>query len=175
MGKTSQQWWNEVKSDPKRFNGWLIRQYRGEVTAAERILCFAALHAPDDTAIRILTTIANQETQHAEWVLTLLKARGIQPDLRDAEKRYWKETMPQIASFATGCAVGAHAEKMRLERIQTIAEDATAPWDVKEVFTRILKDELFHERAFRELAGPQALEETVVSHRKGREVLGLVP
>lgn len=175
MGKTSQQWWTEVKADPEKFNGWLVRQYRGEVTASQRILGFASAHAPDDTAVRILTTIAKQETQHAEWVLALLKTRGIEPDLRGAEKRYWKETMPQITSFETGCAVGAHAEKMRLERIHTIATDPTAPADVKETFSRILKDELFHEAAFREMAGPKALEATVASHQKGRELLGLEP
>lgn len=175
MGKTSQQWWTEVKQDPRRFNGWLLRQFRGEATAARRIIDFADRYAPDAQTKRILYTIASQEAQHADWVLTLLKARGIEPNVDGAEKRYWKETLPEVQSFETGAAVAAHAERMRLERIRTIAEDPTAPADVKETFTRILRDELFHESAFREMAGPHAMELTLTAHREGRKALGLIP
>lgn len=175
MSKTSQQWWNEVKGDPKRFNGWLLRQFRGEATAAERIVEFADKYAPDVQTKRILYTIASQEATHADWVLQLLKTRGIEPDVSGAEKRYWKETLPDITSFETGAGVAAHAERMRLERIKTISEDPTAPADVKETFTRILRDEQFHERAFREMAGPMGLEVTLDSHRRGRKALGLEP
>lgn len=175
MGKTSQQWWSEVKNDPDRFNGWLVKQYRGEATAAKRINDFAEQYAPDETTKRILRIIAGQEAQHAKWVRELLVARGIEPSLEGAEKRYWKETLHEITSFATGAAVAAHAERMRLERIRTIAEDASAPADVKRVFQLILRDELFHEEAFREMAGPQAMERTLGSHRDGRRALGLIP
>lgn len=175
MGKTSQQWWDEVKVDNAKLNRWLLKQWRGEVTAAARISGFADSYAPDESTIRILHIIAGQEKQHAEWVLALLHSRGIVPDLRGAELRYWKETMPQVRSFEVGAAVGAHAEAMRLERIRTIAADESAPTDIRETFQWILKDEVFHERAFREMAGPDALQQTEASHRRGREVLGLVP
>lgn len=175
MRKTSQQWWAEVKNDPKKLNGWLVRQYRGEATASKRIVEFADRFAPDAVTKRILNTIAEQEKQHAEWVLELLKTRGIEPDIKDAEKRYWKETMSDIQTFATGAAVGAHAERMRLERIETIANDASAPADIRETFKRILRDELFHAAAFEQMAGPEALERTLPSHRRGREALGLEP
>lgn len=175
MAKTSQQWWAEIKNDPKRFNSWLLRQYRGEATAAKRITEFADQFAPDVKTKRILYTIATQEMNHAEWVLQLLKTRGIQPRIEGAEKRYWQVTLPEIKSFETGAGVAAHAERMRLERIRTIAEDETAPGDVKSTFAQILKDELFHERAFREMAGPMGMELTLEAHREGRKALGLVP
>jgi len=175
MKKTSQQWWAEVKADPDKLNGWLIRQYRGEATASRRIKEFADRYAPDTVTKRILGMIADQEKQHAEWVLELLKARGIEPNLNDAEKRYWKETLPDIKTFSTGAAVGAHAERMRLERIETIANDRGAPQDIRKTFQLILKDELFHAAAFEQMAGPEALEQTLPSHRRGREALGLEP
>ena len=175
MGKTSQQWWTEVKADPQLFNGWLVRQFRGESTAAKRIIDFADKHAPDVRTKHILYIIAAQESQHAAWVLELLRNRGIEPDVTGAEKRYWEETLLEIRSFQTGAAVAAHAEKMRLERIRTIATDPTAPADVKDTFTRILHDEQFHERQFREMAGAEALELTLESHRRGRKALGLEP
>lgn len=175
MGKTSQQWWAGIKDDPERFNEWLVKQYRGEVTAAVRINEFADRYAPDETTRRILRIIAGQEAQHAKWVRELLQARGIVPKVEGAEERYWKETLPDIVSFATGAGVAAHAERMRLERIKTIADDVSAPQDVRRTFQQILKDELFHEEAFREMAGPEAMQRTLDSHLEGRAALGLEP
>ena len=173
--RTSKQWWEEVKADPEKFNRWLVKQYRGEVTAASRIEQFAEKYTPAETVRTILDVIAGQERRHAKWILAILKSRGVEPSINDAERRYWNMTLPGIASFQTGCAVGAHAEAMRLERIRAIADDESSPADVRKTFQRILKDELFHEQAFRKMAGPEAMESTLASHRQGREVLGLEP
>lgn len=175
MTKTSEQWWSETKNDDQLLNDWLIKQYRGEVTAAHRIRAFAEQYCNDKRAIKILHVIAEQEEQHASWVLDLLKARDIEPDVSNAEERYWKETLPDIESFETGAAVGAHAEAMRLERIRAIAEDSDADTDIRETFQRILKDEVFHERTFRSMAGESAMLATAQSHERGLEVLGLHP
>lgn len=175
MGKTAQQWWDEVKNDVQKLNGWLVRQHRGEATASNRIVAFADKYAPDVRTKRILYTIASQENIHASWIQQLLTTRGLDVNVSDPEKRYWKETLPQVDSFSTGAAVGAHAEGMRLERIKVIASDESAPQDIREMFARILKDELFHEEAFREMAGVSAMELTVANHRRGRKVLGLEP
>jgi hypothetical protein len=64
---------------------------------------------------------------------------------------------------------------MRLERIEVIAADTTAPADLRDVFARILPQERFHERAFRSLATPESLERTREAHNLGRAVLGLTP
>jgi hypothetical protein len=175
MGKTSQQWWTEIKADAVRLNGWLVRQHRGEVTAAARIREFAERFAPDEQTRHVLDVIAGQEAQHASWVAGLLQARGIEPKVEGAEKRYWKETLPDITSFTTGAGVAAHAERMRLERIRTIVADEGSPEDIRLTFRLILRDEVFHESAFREMAGPAAMEATLASHRQGRSVLGLEP
>lgn len=169
---TSVQWWDSVKHDPTRFADWLMKQYRGEVTAGTRIEEFATQYAPERDR-KVLNIIAAQERQHAEWVLGLLTARGIKPVVDNAEDRYWRQTLPEIESFETGAAVGAHAEAMRLERIKTICDDESSPTDVRDVFQRILKDELFHERAFRKMAGPVAMSQVMDAHARGREVLGL--
>jgi rubrerythrin len=172
--KTSQQWWDEVRVDEAKLNDWLVRQFRGEISAFVRITKFAEEFATEDpVANRILRTIAGQEQQHATWVLDLLRSRDIDPSVDNAEDRYWSKTLPAIKSFETGAAIGAHAEKMRLGRIKVIAADETAPNDVRQVFQRILKDELWHEEAFRRLAGPKAMADTAHSHEAGMELLGL--
>lgn len=173
MARTSTQWWAETRDDAERFAHWLGRQLVGEETAARRIREFAQQYAPDAVTRRTLDVIAGQEEQHASWVRGLLEARGVATNAEPAEKRYWQETLPSVGSFQTGAAVGAHAEKMRLERIQAIVDDEASPADVRSVFTKILKDELFHERAFREMAGPEAMEATRSSHQLGLQVLGL--
>lgn len=171
---SSQEWWAQIKNDSKRFNDWLVKQHRGEVTAASRIDSFAARLAPNARYKRILEVIADQERTHAGWVLELLKSRGVMPDIRKAEERYWKEVLPtEEVSFEEVAAIGAHAEAMRLERIKAIAADASAPTDIRETFQRILKDEVFHERAFRDMAGSEAMAKVAPSHSRGRKILGL--
>lgn len=171
--RTSQQWWADTKSDTKLLADWLVKQYRGEVTASRRILAFVERFEPAGRARRTLEVIAEQEAMHASWVLDLLKARGVDPSTEGAEERYWKETLPEIESFETGAAVGAHAEAMRLERIRVIAADREAPQDIQLTFVRILGDEVFHERAFREMAGEEAMARTQGSHERGMALLGL--
>jgi rubrerythrin len=175
MGISSEVWWQEVRSDEKKLNRWLVKQHRGEASASMKIVLFAQQYAPDDTSKRILNVIAEQERQHAEWILALLKTRGIESIVEKHEERYWNKTMPGIASFKTGCAVGAHAERMRLERIRAIANCDASPTDIWITFRKILKDEEFHERMFTMLAGQEALEQTLSNHTAGREILGLEP
>lgn len=172
--KTSLSWWNEVKASPSLLKDWLVKQYRGEVTAALRIRNLATVYATDQRQRDILEVIAGQEEMHAKWVLGLLNARGVTPMVDRAEDRYWAATLPGIDDFETGAAVGAHAEAMRLERIKVISEDQTADADIRETFTKILKDEVFHERAFRNLSTPEALAKTEGKHELGRKALGLV-
>jgi rubrerythrin len=174
--KTSQQWWNEVKNDAIKLGEWLVKQWRGEVTAAERIMSFSSHFAQTGKQITTLAVIASQEAQHAKWVKELLDSRHIIVDpnvVNQAEKRYWKETLPGIEDFATGAAVAAHAEGMRLERIRVICEDAETPEDIRSVFKRILKDEEFHERAFAQMSTQKALAATQGKHDLGRLALGL--
>lgn len=176
MTKTSKQWWDQTKSDPEALRAWLRDQLRGEATAAGRIEAFRDRHAPAGSrAHRILTVIAAQERRHAAWVAALLEARGEAPDVEDEASRYWDAPLAAIDDLESGCAVGAHAEAMRLERIEVIAGDRDAPADVRAVFLRILPEERFHERAFRGLTTPEALAATAGAHALGRSALGLAP
>ncbi|APR87527.1 hypothetical protein A7982_12876 [Minicystis rosea] len=174
--RDSRAWWEAVKKDPEALVAWLLDQYRGEATAAGRIeMLRDAFAAPGSRAHRILGVIAGQERRHAVWVGDLLTARGIEPKIGVKRERYWKETLDVVRDLETGCAVGAHSERMRLERIETIAHDPEAPADVRAVFTRILPEERFHARAFAELAGAEALSATEGAHDLGRRALGLAP
>jgi hypothetical protein len=174
-GRDSAAWWAATRDDPARLMAWLQAQHRGEVTAAGRIEGLRDRHAaPGSRAYRTLSVIAGQERRHAAWVGELLAARGAAPELAGSgEDRYWRRTLPAIADLETGCAVGAHAEAMRLARIEVIAGDASAPADIRAVFARILPEERFHERAFRGLATPGSLAATREAHELGLAVLGL--
>lgn len=172
---TSKEWWNSVKNDPEKLIDWLRDQYRGEMTAASLIQNFCEEYAkPGSRQERILMTIGAQESTHALLVEGLLVARGVDPELSDVESRYWRETLPSITSLESGAAIGAHVEAMSLERIHIIIEDPETPEDIRAVFTRILPQEEFHERAFREMAGPLAMADTQASHEAGMNALGLV-
>lgn len=172
--KTSEQWWNDVKVDPKKLIAWLKDQYHGEVTAVDRIeqYIIPGLNVNDQRVVRV---IAEQESQHAEWVAQLLLNRGVEPEILEKDSRYWDAVFSDNANdplYASG--VAAHAEAMRLERIQVIANDWTAPDDIRFTFGRILIDERFHARAFRAIAGEQYYNKTAEAHAKGLEALGLI-
>lgn len=172
----SQAWWHQVKADPTRFLDWLKAQYHGEITAHARIMQFVEHYLPADSVWRgVVLKIAQQELTHAQWVGELLTARGLTPAVLQKEERYWDKTLPAIDSMESGAAVAAHAERMRLERIRVITDDPEAPQDVRDVFARILPEEEFHERAFRTLAGGEAMKAALESHLAGREAIGLIP
>jgi rubrerythrin len=172
--RTSLQWWEHVLANPEELIVWLQKQYHGEVTAAQRIRTFATLHCTDAWNARTLELIAHQEETHAEWVASLLTARGITPAVLEKVERYWNETLPGIVDFHSGAAVASHAEHMRLDRIRVIGEHADTPDDIRAVFLRILPQEEFHERAFAEMAGVEALADALGKHEQGLEALGLV-
>lgn len=172
MGQTSVQWWNKTKKDGRKLVDWLQNQYHGEVTAADRIEQYCTSQAPEEWK-EMLKTIAMQERMHAVWVGDLLKRRGHEPAVLVKDERYWNVTL-EISDFESATAVAAHAEKMRLERIEVIANDLKGPGDVRNVFKRILRDERFHAKAFEKMAGPVAMDKTRAAHELGLEALGLV-
>jgi rubrerythrin len=168
-------WWTRIKNSPFLMNDWLMKQYHGEVTAAERIERFVMVHvAEGDKRRRILEIIAGQERLHASWVGELLTTRGLEPRVLEKRERYWDETLAGITSLESGAAVAARAEEMRLERIEAIASDEEAPADVRAVFTKILPQEKFHARAFSKMAGLEALEAAEAAHARGLATLGLI-
>jgi rubrerythrin len=176
--RSSQQWWQSVKADPALLMDWLRKQYHGESMAAVRMRqfleCFGN-EAHDPRWVSTVEEIARQEEMHASWVGELLRVRGEEPALiPDKDERYWQQTLPGISSWETGCAVAAHAEAMRLERIRVIAADPDAPADVRDVFARILPQEEFHERAFRAFSSDASLTATLHQHTQGAQALGLV-
>lgn len=173
--RTSKEWWESVKKDPDKFLEWLKNQYHGEVTAAERIRSLILVYEADPKWKETVEEIARQEEQHAVWVGDLLKTRGVDPQVLDKTERYWDKTIKQITDWDTGCAVAAHAEKMRLERIEAICNDPESPEDVREVFAKILVQEQFHEKAFRAFTTDEAMERTLQGHLGGLNELGLHP
>lgn len=176
--RTPAEWWDAVKADPGLLLDWLRKQYHGEATAAVRMRDFLdrfGTQARDPRWVTTVEEIARQEETHAAWVGELLRARGEEPQvIANKFERYWSATLPGIESWESGCAVAAHAEAMRLERIRVIANDSAAPADVRAVFARILPQEEFHERAFRTFASDAALTAALEGHAAGAEALGLV-
>lgn len=176
MKRTSQEWYDSIKNDPEKIIKWLKDQYHGEVTAAERIRSLILCYNPpgDQTKWKdTVETIAKQEELHAEWVGELLRNRGVEPEKLVKDERYWDNTIKQITDWDSGCAVAAHAEKMRLDRIEVICKDPATPMDISGVFHIIMKQEIFHEKAFREFSTDDAMQRTLEGHLAGLNELGL--
>lgn len=173
--KTSKEWWDETKASPEKINNWLKNQYHGEALASERIREFILPHMEGKYHFMV-ERIADDEERHASWVGELLESRGITAEILKKEERYWKEVMTDdfTSDGQYAAAVAAHAEEMRLERIMVIMEDSESPEDIKKVFTQIYKDELFHAKGFKLIAGDDYYNKASENHAKGLEALGLI-
>lgn len=169
----SKLWWISVKNDETLLNEWLIKQYRGERQAAEKI-DLLYMNDLNNIHAKTLALIAQQEEKHASWIMQLMDARNIGPDNSDPHQRYWKETMSGMVDFEHTTALAAHAENMRLARIRAIVNDEESPADIRDVFSKILKEEEFHERAFKSMTTDEIYENTKTLHESGMRVLGLV-
>lgn len=176
--RTTEQWWDDVSNDPAKMIDWLKDQYYGEQTAAARVRDLLVSY-PDitETERQLVTMIADDEAKHAEWVKQLLINRGIPEAYFPRDKttsRYWAKTLPtEVVSFSQICAIGHHAEVMRLERIRLLAEDVRFN-DIAETFAKILSDEVFHAKAFGCMSTPEDIEAARGNHEAGKEALGLV-
>lgn len=171
---TTKQWWNETRDDDTKLHAWLRRQYVGELAAvnllSEVLLKFG--HEMNAEQWITIHKVMMQEAVHGMWMKKLLDIRGILPEANaSAERRYWREVVPAVDSFAKAAAAGYHAESMRLERIREIAADTNAPADIRETFQRILPHEEWHEEAFKAMKNGADL---TAFHERGLEALNLV-
>lgn len=170
--KTTQQWLDEVKADPKKLAHWLQRQYVGEALAADRIQKLADI--AEGRFQGVLMKIASDELVHCQWVQSLLESRGIElPEITLDNTRYWEPILNQLRSFEEIAGAGHHAETMRLVRIKALAADKDIAVDIRQVFLNILPDEEMHAKAFEAMSNIEAIEATRSLHEKGLEVLGL--
>ena len=84
--RSSAAWWAETREDPERLVAWLFAQYRGEVTAAERIVRLRDTHAaPGTRAHRLLgiAALANRFPAVYENLLAhVFPARSLEVELR---------------------------------------------------------------------------------------------
>lgn len=174
MGQTSEQWWKAVSADKRRIAAWLRKQAYGEAQACFRINQLI-VRFPDMSATmkaKILH-IATDEATHAQWLLELLRNRSEKAPMKKHSERYWKKVY-KFDTIFEACAVATHAEEMRLERIRVICADITAPWDIRDVFLKILADEEKHARMFKSMCAPQDYEWARKGHEVGMKALGLV-
>ncbi len=173
--KTSQTWWDETKASPEKTINWLKNQYHGEAVASERIRAYILPHMEGKYQFMV-ERIADDEERHASWIGKLLLTREITPEILQKEERYWKEVMTEDfkSDGNYAAAVAAHAEEMRLERIKVIMDDETAPEDIRDTFKNIYKDELFHAKGFKLIAGDEYYLKASKNQAKGLEALGLI-
>lgn len=171
--KESRQWWKETRADPEKLNTWLQRQYVGELAAVNLLSEVLMRFGPEMTQKQWNTVkvILDQEMKHAKWIHDLLRSRNIEvPVATDARERYWSKVYKGVNTLKDAMAAAENAENMRLWRIVAIAE-SSGPYDIVDVFEKILPDEEFHERAFHSFADDEARARMKPYHGAGMELL----
>lgn len=175
--RSSNEWWNEVKSNPVKLADWLQRQYIGEVAAVNLLseVLMKYGHSATNPQWMDIMKVLQQEALHGKWIKTLMDKRGIEPAPNaEATARYWKEVLPNVTSFKEAMAAAFHAENMRLARIRAIANDdslkGTDLEDIQDTFKHILPHEEWHEEVFGKM---RAGTNMTRYHEKGLEALNL--
>ena len=174
--KTSQEWVQDLATDTEKVKNWLQRQYRGEVRASIKIGHLASISGTGLESV-VLGKIARDESKHARWIKDLyvsLYDESPNSDQENASNRYWAAQEDQDFTPDELYALGAHAEAMRLERIEAVIDCAALAPIIRDVFKNIRKDEVFHADAFAAMASTSAMDRMEPLHQEGLKALGLV-
>lgn len=173
--QTVAQWIDSVENDPEYFKEWLINQYRGEVRAAIKVDELAQ-QIDNEEIRRDITWIAQDEERHAKYIKAILVANGVPiPRITgDEPTRYWKEVTDGVELTTDELlAAGAHAEAMRLHRIEAVMNSTRLPTSVTKTFLMIWHDEKRHAELFRKWCSDDAFKRMESKHQEGLKALGL--
>lgn len=176
--RTTQQWWEGIKSDPQALEAWLVRQYVGEMAAVNLLSEVLIKHGGEttETEWNDVFKVMLQEAKHARWVKNLLAGRGIPiPTGLEATRKYWEEVVPEVECLDDAAHAAHNAESMRLHRIRAIANETDPQFsDLQDVFKKILPDEEWHEQVFSDLCRTENNSKMDSAHGKGLRALSLV-
>ena len=149
----------EMKRDPMWLTGWLDGQHTGELNAvASMEALLAAFRAQPEKGKQALLVerVVAQEKNHVELIGQLLKSRGVAPRMPDHT-----EVLPGMDETGRGCAIASRAEAGPAGEIRIIVTDPETADDVRRVFSKVLMEESFHERAFAHLAGEAEMSSNI--------------
>ena len=147
--------WPEVRTKPGGIEWWLQKQYVGELEAIasmEKLLRSFDANPKGAKLRNLVVRVIRDERNHVAMIERLLQARGVTPEAPASP-----EVLSGLDQWAEGCAATSRAEAIRAGEIRTVIADLGTPDDIRTVFGRVLKEEVFHEKAFRELAGQEAM------------------
>lgn len=144
--------WKKNLDKPGSLIGWLKDQYVGEreaVASMETLLQGGKMEsAANQKYLRLVEKVIADEHRHVAMIVALLASRGITPPPVGEPK-----VLAGMEDFFSGSAVASRAEAIRAGIIRVIVDDGEVPEDVRISFLTILREEAFHEKAFREVAG----------------------
>lgn len=152
--------WPERKRQPGWLEGWLGKQYVGELNAVasmEALLTAFRRNPGSHKAALLVERVVADERKHVALIGQLLVSRGIAPAAPTEPT-----PLAGMEEWGSGCAIASRAEAVRAGEIRIVVQDPDVADDVKQAFRTILTEEAFHERAFRQLAGEQNMADNVV-------------
>ena len=151
--------WADMKQQPHWLEKWLQGEYNGEthaVTTMRELLKTLEGQAGKEKAVLVVQQVLRDEANHIALIGQLLKVRGVIPS---TSKPF--TPLPGMEEPEAGSAKCSYAEAVRAGQIRVVVEDPDTPEDIRGVFSLILREESFHERSFRTLAGEQVMFENL--------------
>lgn len=152
--------WALMKVRPYGIVNWLRAQYIGEINAVASMEALLDVFRQQPGKVKaglLVERIVGDERRHVELIGQLLISRGVPP-----VSPCGTHVLEGLDTWDGGCAIASRAEAVRAGEIRVVLSDPETPGDVKQVFSLILSEESFHERAFRRLAGAEKMLENPV-------------
>ena len=152
--------WQKLKGQARGLVKWLLDQYVGErnaVASMEQLREAVLRHGGTDKVVALVDRVLNDERRHVATIGRLLVARG-ETNLPVGEP----VVLEGLDDPNAGPAFVSRAEAVRAGIIRVVVDDPDVPADIREVFQIILKEERFHEEAFRAVAGEKNMAEHAV-------------
>lgn len=167
----TQFWWKELLKDTDKFNQWLQKLYRTELSGyTDHMRYLSTSGAIEERTAKILTNIALDELKHSHIIKDLLSDRGC--DLGNPEEsQYWKIVNAGVTNLNEYCAVNHFGEQIAAFRFEVIEAMEETPSDIKESLRIILPDEQFHKITLEKIAGKESLDKMIVHHNLAVQTL----
>lgn len=156
----NQKWWTDTKQDNSKLIAWLNGQSYYERKYSEEIN--KVIENLDGTGllgkISVLKRISQDKMKHAVYIESLLDGRGQKSNQKEEIDGNYVSKFKGVGNLEEICAVAAYEESKILEKVKTISDDFTAPFDIVTIFQKIEIDKENHVKWFREMTTLEKLE-----------------
>ncbi len=160
----TKEWWKRCIADNDKMSAWLQKLQRTELSGYADHVNYLTENTVSDRHYRILMNIAEDELNHSNLIIELMKGRNILVEPAGKTSQYWDSILKNVSSTEEYCAANYFGEALAADRFEIILSMPETPSDIKYAIGIALPDEIFHRETLHRLAGEEALAKLKTAH-----------